>query len=65
MKDTKYVVFLIQNGTNKLIDTKLCKNEKELFNAINETDFEKLNCSYATFKEMDVIEILSKTIKYL
>ena len=64
MKNVKYVVFLIQNGTDKLIDTKLCKNE-ELFNIINETDFEKLNCMYMAFKEMDAFELLSKTFKYI
>lgn len=65
MKDTKYVVFLIQNGTEKLIDTKLCKNEKELFNVINDTDFEKLNCTYMAFNLMNVFEILNKTFKYI
>lgn len=65
MNNVKYVVFLIQNGSDKLIDTILCKNEKELFDKINETDFDKLNCMYMAFKEMDAIEVLTKTVKYI
>ena len=65
MKDIKYVVFLIENGTNKIIDTKLCKSSKDLFNVINDTDFEKLNCVYNVFKEINVFEILHETIKYI
>lgn len=65
MNNIKYVVFLIQNGTDKVIDTILRKNEKELFDKINEIDFEKLNCMYMAFKEMNALEILEKTIKYI
>lgn len=65
MKNIKYVVFLIENNTDKVIDTILCKEDKELFDTINDTDFDKLNCKYSAYKEINAIEVLQNTIKYL
>ena len=65
MKNIKYVVFLIENGTDKIIDTILCKDDKELFDKINTIDFEKLNCMFSAYKEINAIDVLRDTIKYL
>ena len=65
MKNIKYVVFLIENGSDKIIDTILCKDEKELCEKIKDIDFEKLNCMYSAYKEINAIEVLFDTIKYI
>lgn len=65
MVDYIYIIFLIDKDTKKVKETRYIKDPEGLIKLITSIDFEKRNLNFITYKQIDSIEILKDTLKYL
>lgn len=61
----KYIVYIIDDKTNKIKETKFLCDEKEFITYISDFNFEKKKCKFITYKQLNTLEIVKETIKYL